>query len=424
MADYKDIDSTEKNIMESMGYHWNGHGWQRALQGSGEDMIVEGWSGTPPKNPTNVTRIWDQKIGEMNKYRSPFDEDEDYIEPMPEGIKNIYRKESDDKIMYASTLKDDLARQILQINKDIAGVNSQISQLSPYVSELQNAILQLTLSKLTYHKNNAELLHKEATKRHIHEQYLKQNKESWFLSLEKPTSSVRAKRKAISIEMGKYLEQEKQIAAQIEQVKKNITAAQRDVENKQKKVNDATIKENTSIKDALKLTSDFYKTTFEKFGQNASNVAKELAESSKGKQIQSVDAALKAFDKFKNNLNKKYSLKDRKAISNALESVNRAEMAKNLELFGKAFGFVSKTIDRYDIVVELRKSLETDNWRPFFVKMESLAAGRAASAITAWTFAVLLGTPVGILGFSIILAAMGAMVNDKFIEQINKLIGI
>lgn len=424
MVDYKDIDSTEKNIMESMGYHWNGHGWQRALQGGGDDMIVEGWNGAPPKNPTNVTRIWDQKIGDMNKYKSPYDEDEDYIEPMPEGMKNIYRKESEDKIKYASTLKDDLARQIQQIDKDISVVTNQISQLSPHVSELQNAIMQLSLSKLKYQKNNADLLHKEATKRHVHEQYLKQNKESWFLSLEKPTSSVRAKRKEISVEMGKYLEQEKQIAAQIEQIKKNMTAAQKDVEDKQKKVNDATIKENASIKDALKLTSDFYKTTFEKFGQNASNVAKELAEASKGKQIQSVDAALKAFDKFKNNLNKKYSLKDRKAISNALESVNRAEMAKNLALFGKAFGFVSKTIDRYDIVVELKNSLETDNWRPFFVKMESLAAGRAASAITAWTFAVLLGTSVGILGFAIIMAAMGALVNDKFIEQINKLIGI
>ncbi|WP_368766608.1 colicin-like pore-forming protein [Enterobacter hormaechei] len=424
MVDYKNIDSTEKNIMESMGYHWNGHGWQRALQGGGEDMIVEGWIGTTPKNPTSVTRIWDQKIGEMNKYKSPYDEDEDYIEPMPDGMKNIYRKESDDKIKYALTLKDDLARQIQQIDKDIASLTSQASQLSPYVSELQNAIMQLSLSKLRYQKNNADLLHKEATKRHIHEQYLKQNKESWFLSLEKPTSSVRAKRREISTEMGKLLDKEKQIAAEIEQINKNITAAQKDVESKQKKVNDATIKENASIKDALKLTSDFYKTTFEKLGQNASNVAKEMAEASKGKQIQSVDAALKAFDKFKNNLNKKYSLKDRKAISNALESVSRAEMARNLELFGKAFGYVSKTIDRYDIVVELKNSLETDNWRPFFVKMESIAAGRAASAITAWTFAVLLGTSAGILGFAIIMAAMGALVNDKFIEQINKLIGI
>ncbi|HFV5267974.1 TPA: colicin-like pore-forming protein [Escherichia coli] len=34
------------------------------------------------------------------------------------------------------------------------------------------------------------------------------------------------------------------------------------------------------------------------------------------------------------------------------------------------------------------------------------------------------GTPVGILGFAIIMAAVSAFVNDKFIEQVNKLIGI
>ncbi|HFP4180701.1 TPA: colicin-like pore-forming protein [Escherichia coli] len=32
--------------------------------------------------------------------------------------------------------------------------------------------------------------------------------------------------------------------------------------------------------------------------------------------------------------------------------------------------------------------------------------------------------PVGILGFAIIMAAVSALVNDKFIEQVNKLIGI
>lgn len=128
MADYKDIDPTEKNIMESMGYHWNGHGWQRALQGSGDDMIVEGWSGSPPKSPDNVTRIWDQKIGEMNKPKSPFDEDEDFIVPMSEGMKGIYREESDNKIKYATTLEADLEKNC----------NSLIMMLQLLKSKLMN----------------------------------------------------------------------------------------------------------------------------------------------------------------------------------------------------------------------------------------------------------------------------------------------
>ncbi|EFG3212254.1 colicin [Escherichia coli] len=178
------------------------------------------------------------------------------------------------------------------------------------------------------------------------------------------------------------------------------------------------------IKDAIKLTSDFYRTIYDEFGKQASELAKELASVSQGKQIKSVDDALNAFDKFRNNLNKKYSIQDRMAISKALEAINQVHMAENFKLFSKAFGFTGKVIDRYDVAVELQKAVKTDNWRPFFVKLESLAAGRAASAVTAWTFSVMLGTPVGILGFAIIMAAVSAFVNDKFIEQVNKLIGI
>lgn len=422
MTDYKDIDSTEKNIMESMGYHWNGHGWQRALNGGSDDMIVEGWVGGPPKNPSQTTRIWDQKIGEMNK--TPLNENEDFIEPMPEGLKNIYRKESDDKIKYASALEADLSKQIQQIDKDIANLQNQIKQLSLNISDSELSKMQLSLSKLSYQRAKAKLLHTEATKRRTHEQYIKYNHEHWFLSLEKPTGTVRNQKKEISKKQRELLTQEKQLEAQIEQDNKVLASAQNDINQKQKTLESELKKEEQSIKDALKLTSDFYKELFEKYGANSSNIAKELAAASKGKQIRSVDEALRAYDKFRNSLNKKYSLKDRQAITHALESINRAEIAKNFGLFSKAFGFVSKTVDRYDLAVELKKSIETDNWRPFFLKMESLAAGRAASAITAWTFAVMLGTPVGVLGYAIIMAAMSALVNDSFIEKINKLAGV
>ncbi|ENW8691565.1 TPA: colicin-like pore-forming protein [Escherichia coli] len=80
--------------------------------------------------------------------------------------------------------------------------------------------------------------------------------------------------------------------------------------------------------------------------------------------------------------------------------------------------------DFADWSTEFGKVVWTDNWRPFFVKLESLAAGRATSSVTAWTFSVMPGTLVGILGFAIIMAAVSALVNDKFIEQNNKLIGI
>lgn len=423
MADYKDIDPTEKNIMESMGYHWNGHGWQRALQGSGDDMIVEGWSGSPPKSPDNVTRIWDQKIGEMNKPKSPFDEDEDFIVPMSEGMKGIYREESDNKIKYATTLEADLEKKLQQLNHDVATFEKQVNEFSGHVSEFELAKMQLALSKVKYERDNSALLKTEASKRRAREQYLKQNNEQWFLSLENP-GRVKQQLKVVRAELSRLFAIDKDMDIKVEQAKKALAAAKEDVQKKQKKVDELKSKDAEQIKDALKVTADFYNQLTGKLGEHSSKVAKELAEASRGKQINGVDDALKSFDKFRNNLNKKYSLKDRQAISHALESINRAEMAKSFGIYSKAFGFVSKSLDRLDVAVELQKALTTDNWRPFFVKMESLAAGRVASAVTAWTFALMVGTPVGILGFAIIMAAMSALVNDSFMEDINKLIGI
>lgn len=423
MADYKDIDPTEKNIMESMGYHWNGHGWQRALQGSGDDMIVEGWSGSPPKSPDNVTRIWDQKIGEMNKPKSPFDEDEDFIVPMPEGMKDIYREESDNKIKYATTLEADLDKKLQQLNHDVAKFEMQVNEFSGHVSEFEMAKMQLALSKVKYERDNTALLKTEASKRRAREEYLKQNNEKWFLSLENP-GRAKQQLKIVRAEMSRLFAIDKDMDVKVEQAKKTLSASKEDVQNKQKKVDELKSKDAEQIKDALKVTADFYNQLTGKLGEHSSKVAKELAEASRGKQIKGVDDALKSFDKFRNNLNKKYSLKDRQAISYALESINRAEMANSFGTYSKAFGFVSKSLDRLDVAVELQKALSTDNWRPFFVKMESLAAGRVASAVTAWTFALMVGTPVGILGFAIIMAAMSALVNDSLMEDINKLIGI
>ena len=142
--------------------------------------------------------------------------------------------------------------------------------------------------------------------------------------------------------------------------------------------------EEERVKDAIKFTADFYKTVTEKFGEHSSKVAKELAEAAKGKSIKNVDDALKAFEKHNNVLNKKFGVKDREAIAKAMESVNRDQMAKSLAKFSKAFNYIGKTIDRYDTVVAIGKAIETNNWRPVFIQIEALAAGRAATALTAF----------------------------------------
>lgn len=175
-----------------------------------------------------------------------------------------------------------------------------------------------------------------------------------------------------------------------------------------------------AVKDAVKFTADFYKELTSKYGDNASKIAQELADTAKGKQIRNVDEALKAFDQYKDVLNKKFSAKDREAIAKALESVDRNLMAKNLAKFSKALGVTSKVIDGIDIVVEFKKAVRTDIWRPFFVKLETLAAGAGASWLVAFAFAVLTATPLGIVGFVFLIAIVGFLINDELIEKINK----
>ncbi|CNI11304.1 colicin-like pore-forming protein [Yersinia ruckeri] len=178
--------------------------------------------------------------------------------------------------------------------------------------------------------------------------------------------------------------------------------------------------ENDAVKDAVKFTADFYQTVTEKYGVQSAKIAQELAEAAKGKQLRSVDEALKAFDNYKDVLNKKFSVKDREAIAKALESIDRDLMAKNLAKFSKAFGLVGKAIDGVDVVKEINNGMETGNWRPLLVKLETLAAGRGAASLVAFTFGVMTASPLGILGFGLLMVITSTLINDALIEKINK----
>ncbi|CNJ78086.1 Colicin-Ia [Yersinia mollaretii] len=107
-------------------------------------------------------------------------------------------------------------------------------------------------------------------------------------------------------------------------------------------------------------------------------------------------------------------------MAKALESVDRDLMAKNLAKFSKAFGIVGKTIDGVDIVKEFDKGLATGNWRPLLVKLETLAASKGAVSLVAFAFGVMTATPLGILGFSLLMPITSALINDELIEKINK----
>ncbi|WP_392562471.1 colicin-like pore-forming protein [Orbus sturtevantii] len=197
-----------------------------------------------------------------------------------------------------------------------------------------------------------------------------------------------------------------------------------DIQKNTKIVHDYKVAEKQALEDAMHFTSDFYQQVFTSYGEKANLLAKELAENVKGKKIRNIDEAMKSFEKYKDVLNKKFSVKDRQAIANSLKSLKYDAIAKNFTMFGKAFGYFGKAMDIYELTDEFIKSTETNEWRPFFVKAETLAVSGAATFVAAFSFAILLGNPIGILGYAFIIAIMGMLVDEELVEDANNLIGL
>lgn len=176
------------------------------------------------------------------------------------------------------------------------------------------------------------------------------------------------------------------------------------------------------IKDAIKFTADFYKEVTAKYGEKASAAAKELAGKAQGKRIRNAQQALKAFDQYKGILDKKFSVKDRQAIANALAALDKDMMAKDLARFSKAFGSVGTVMDYVDLATEAKKATQTGNWSPFFVKAETILAGKAATAAVAVVFSMMTGATLGVLGFALLMAVVSAWVTDERVGKLNDFI--
>jgi hypothetical protein len=174
--------------------------------------------------------------------------------------------------------------------------------------------------------------------------------------------------------------------------------------------------------EAVKFTLEFYASIGERFGERASTLAKGLAESAKGKTIRNAEQAINAFDAYKDALDKKFSAQDRQAISNALGSLDQQTMASSLSKFGKSLGFAGHMIDAVELATEATKSAESGNWAPFYIKAETLILGQAAGVILGLAFGLTMATPIGILGFGLLLAATGVLIDETLVSELNSYI--
>ncbi|WP_410732820.1 colicin-like pore-forming protein, partial [Citrobacter freundii] len=100
-----------------------------------------------------------------------------------------------------------------------------------------------------------------------------------------------------------YRTQENQKKRDVERKKSDKSAAQNALNTANQILNrDAEKKkqaeeEQSRVVDSVKLVSDFYGDVTEKLGAKNASLAKELAESAKGKKLRNVNEALAAFEK-------------------------------------------------------------------------------------------------------------------------------
>ncbi|HAU5602967.1 TPA: hypothetical protein JD320_002142 [Citrobacter koseri] len=181
-------------------------------------------------------------------------------------------------------------------------------------------------------------------------------------------------------------------------------------------------KKSQDVKDAISKVNDFYKELTSKYGDKLAKEARELADDAKGKKLRNAQEAIKAFDKYKDSLNKKFSVADRNAIAKALESLNKEQMAKQLKIYGKAFGFVGEAIQWSGFFNDLAKGFKTGNWNDAIISGEKIAAGKLASVMVAVAFSAMTVNPVGILGFAAIMAVTSALITDERLNKVNNFI--
>lgn len=200
-------------------------------------------------------------------------------------------------------------------------------------------------------------------------------------------------------------------------------AAQETLNVKSGELRKVTVKamEDNDVKEAIKVSSEFLKEVTGKYGENASKISQELADAAKGKKLKNATEALEAWNKYQGDIDKKYSKTDRAAVTKALESVSYSDVAKHMNKFSKVFGFIGNVNDATDLLLELNKSNKTGDWKPFFVKAETIVAGRVAGVMVAFAFGLMAATPIGIIGFAVIMGVTSALIDEELISKFNSM---
>ncbi|MHC8305305.1 colicin-like pore-forming protein [Pseudomonas sp. PB3P13] len=179
-----------------------------------------------------------------------------------------------------------------------------------------------------------------------------------------------------------------------------------------------------SYKDAVSFLADTNKHILEKYGANLAKTAKDLQNNISGKKIGSYSDAMATFEKVSTNPRLKLNAKDIRAVVDALSALDKASFADNVNRLGKAFGVVGKIVQAEAIRQKTIIGIETGEWKPLGLEVESLAVGTLAAFAAGALFASLFAltttlTVISVPVVAVIMALSASYFDVDKVEEIN-----
>jgi len=182
--------------------------------------------------------------------------------------------------------------------------------------------------------------------------------------------------------------------------------------------------EEAAYKRAVSFLADTNKHILEKYGANLAKTAQGLQSNISGKNIRSYKEALASFEKVSANPGLKLNAKDTRAVVEALNALDNATFADNVNRLGKAFGVVGRIVQAEAIREKIVFGVETGDWKPLGLEVEAIAVGTlAASAVgvlAAIAFAFLTVSPIlSVTLVALLMAGIASYIDADRVDEIN-----
>ncbi|MDX9674309.1 MULTISPECIES: colicin-like pore-forming protein [unclassified Pseudomonas] len=205
-----------------------------------------------------------------------------------------------------------------------------------------------------------------------------------------------------------------------------LAEAKRLQEEKNRIAAEAEAKRIDDYKRAVAYVADANKYILEKYGANLHQVVMDLQKDVSGKKIRSYNDALQTFEQVRTNPRARLSAQDTRAVVDALNALDKATYADNVNRLAKGFGVTGKIVQAHSVIDKTVVGFREGNWKPLMLELESIAAGMGAGAllavIAAYSFPALAITVPGIVVVGLLIALAAAYLSADNVEKINTLI--